>query len=312
MKTRTLTIFAYVAFMAVSQILGLPLKSWADDWNAYHDLPADWDVYIGPLVVDLDRSGGKEVLSCSYTTIKMYNSSGTNYDDITIPGQYASIDGIPAVGDIRPESPDDHRPEIVVAAYGYFDYFYHSALWVYDYEGTLIDHYAVSSGVTYTQTTMADLDNNGDMEIIVMGRNSNNGKVDRVELFDWDGNEELVHHCFLGGLYTWGWPSGGWALYGETDWTSVCVGDMDRDGKKEVIAHAEDIIKAREVDNWNTTPNSIFTDFFELDIEDFLGAGADGKFSAMGFALAGTIREPELPPIKGRAITAKMTMSTWI
>ncbi len=151
-----------------------------------------------PIVADIDLDGKQEVLAGGY----VYDSEGN------VVWRHSSADGFAGVGNFN----DDDYPEIVVVKNGY--------LYLLDHEGVFIWYTAIPDGGYGGPPTIADFDNDGEVEI---------GVASRIyyAVFDTDGS--LM-----------------WTQYvddASSSTTGSSVFDFDSDGRSEVVYADQDYLR---------------------------------------------------------------------
>jgi Secretion system C-terminal sorting domain/FG-GAP-like repeat len=211
----------------------------------------------GSIFCNMDADPDFEIVICIGQSIYALNMDGS-----LVTGWPQSISqapsGAPAFGDID----GDGEGEIVIGSY-----YGSSAGSVYAYEknGSLVTGFPVNSGYVTRSATLADLDNNGSMEIIVNKRTYPTGQVaiykgDGTLFPGWpqdissvpaasaavgditgDNNPEIIFEAY-NALYVW--DSGGNLLSGfpynlptdvVTSYSSPILVDLDNDNLKEIV-----------------------------------------------------------------------------
>jgi len=261
-------------------------------WPQSHDLPNRWNMYIGPVVADLDRTvnntdGGKAVISWSETNLIIYKSDGSSYATASAPTGF-KLTAAPAVGDVDSQVSygGDEYPEIV----GVMDK-WNGENWVgrlrgWNYLGThsITDQEIV--GYIFSSVTLFDFDEDGDNEVIVtrLQASGNDFELESVRFFEviWYMSQVIFNSHGTMGTQSTPLP---WS--GTSRFRSPCIGDMDRNGDVEVIMFTDTDLRLREMLDWGTyTPDWNSETAVDKTISDFLPQGASGKFSPMGCALA--------------------------
>ncbi|HTY44297.1 MAG TPA: C1 family peptidase [Patescibacteria group bacterium] len=193
-----------------------------------------WAGTLEPAVADVNNDGSKEIFVIaggSPTRVYGFNSDGSilsgwpvDIPNTDLPGGNL---GAPSIADIN----NDGYKEIIVASGGFTNA---EGLYIYNYKGSLLKFIPLEFvSQPTTETSVADLNNDGKMEIIkrytlpsIMGENlivfNSSGSV----LPGWP---ELV--------YNYSSPDGTTGLmcgaFGPS--SSPVVGDLNHDGKKEII-----------------------------------------------------------------------------
>ena len=198
-------------------------------------LPGAGVEYGSPVVADLDKDGKKEiVVGGADGKVYAVRSDGSLMwvFDVTAainaraprPGK-AHIDSVPAVADLD----NDGWPEVVVSAGSPTSVVgYNGGMVVLSHDGKLrpgwpqvgVDQIGPGEGPAdgwlegfYSSPALADLDGDGDREIVVGG---------------WDMRFYAWHHD---GRLVAGWPR----FASDTVWSSPAIADLDGDGRPEVI-----------------------------------------------------------------------------
>ena len=177
---------------------------------------------VGEITVyDLDGDGSKEIIGVKGKAVQVFDETGALkwYSTISAEGSLVpSIVGAPAVGDID----GDGKGEIVVVEKEYlWIYPYFTKVYVYEDDGTVKDGWPVDVtskiGVSYANPpTLADLDNDGEMEIIICGQVSD---YSRYVVLNSDGSYVSQKTSLLEGRGP----------------TQLAVGDINQDGSNEIV-----------------------------------------------------------------------------
>jgi hypothetical protein len=177
---------------------------------------------VGDMTVyDLDGNGSKEIIGVKYKAVQVFDETGALkwYTTITAEGSLSpNILGGPAVGDID----GDGKGEIVVVEVEYLWILaYYSKIYVFEDDGTVKDGWPVDitsiAGTYYANPpTLADLDNDGEMEIIICGQY---GDYSRYAVFNSDGTFAKQKTSSLEGYAP----------------TMLAVGDINHDGTNEIV-----------------------------------------------------------------------------
>jgi hypothetical protein len=203
-------------------------------------LPGAAIYYASPVVADLDNDGQKEIIiggvdgkvhavRSNGALMWTYDATGPINALAARPGS-AHIDSAAAVGDLD----NDGWPEVVLSAGAPASVTgYNGGMIVLNHDGKLragwpqvgADQIGPNMGGPdgwlegyYSSPSLADLDGDGDLEIIVGGWD--------MRFYAWHDNGRLVE----------GWPR----FAGDTVWSSPATGDLDDDGRPEVIIGRDD------------------------------------------------------------------------
>ena len=165
-----------------------------------------------PIIADLNKDGRKEIIISSRNNLLMYDPNGSLIKKFDLPNYYNGYIAEPAIGDLY----NDGSDEMVIPSEG--------RVMVIFYNGTMKEIH-LDSQASYSMATLADLNNDAKLDII-LGNNLN-----RLSVIDGNGN------------YLKGWeniilssPDGG---SGPKLIPTISVGDLDKDGRKEVIAYIQ-------------------------------------------------------------------------
>jgi len=165
----------------------------------------------GGIFCNMDADADMEIVFCIGLSIYAYNMDGS-----MVAGWPISISqqpsGAPAFGDID----GDGEGEIVIGSYSGSTVGY---VYAYKKNGSTVTGFPVNSGYVTRSATLADLDNNGSMEIIVSKRSYPTGQV---LVYKGDGT-----------MYP-GWPKD----IGTVPAASAAVGDITGDNIPEIIFEA--------------------------------------------------------------------------
>jgi len=205
----------------ISGKCGEDLKpGWPVELDNHHG--SMWAFDSSVTVADLDQNGDFEVLIHSGEGIyngKLYvfHYNGTPMDGWPI---YTGSQGIstPAVGDIDPDYPG---LEVVVAMNGIGSYWF---VYAWHYDGTPVEGWPISAGQSFCSPSIADIDNDGLLEIILFIDNIGGDEWRNGRLYVWNGDGTNVSGfpiTFESSSFTSG--------------TSTAIGDIDNDGNLEIV-----------------------------------------------------------------------------
>lgn len=226
---------------AQPQAIQVPVLKWNEGgcYNSWCE--TGW--YASPAVADLDGDGNMEVLAGAYTLFILNGEDGSVHRSIDTPGSrvwpgvvVADLDG-------------DDDIEIVIAQGGGY-------VSVYDHQGNPVSGWPRQpAGNEFRSLAVADLDGNGDMEIAV-----GQAKLDKM-------NTWVLEHT--GNVRT-GWPQitdtegSAAGLYND----NIGLGDLDGDGKLEVVSPSDTItIAAYDADGNALPTNEIYHDHSGHDMD---------------------------------------------
>jgi len=184
----------------------------------------------------------------------------------------------PAIGDIDGDASGDY--EMVIGAIA-TNSNYDNILVAYHDDGTVIREYHLACGTHYSGITMADLDGDGDLEVITPRVSNTTFSMagECVEIFDYyDGS--FTPRGRMGGQQAISWT-------GISKHNSPCIGDMNRNGEIDIAMHTDRELYIYEIDSW-TTYYPVVTQFVSMAVGEFIGGSGieRGRFSAMGCAMA--------------------------
>lgn len=225
------------------------------------------NIWSRPAIADLDRDGEKEIIIAGSTELYVYRRDGTVVQGW--PRAYSSYSkestSAVAVGDID----EDKDLEIVIAANGHFGYSNTGKVLVWHHNGNYARGWPKTVEPTRSSPAIGDIDGDGRNEIVVPVSTGNvyawrgSGEllpgwpVIRSEtsmdyvyqsgaaLADIDGDGDL--EIFVGSnqpdgaIYAWhhnATPVEGWPIQVSSTgfFRTPVVGDIDRDGKAEIIS----------------------------------------------------------------------------
>ena len=168
--------------------------------------------FEGAIYCNLDSDPDLEIVSNINTTIQAFNKDGSNVAGWPVNVGTQPLQGAPAFGDID----GDGQEEIVcVSTLGSNQ----GRIYAYKKNGTSLTGFPVTHGYSARTPVLADLNNDGKMEIIVNKRLSGAGEV---WVYKGDGT-----------VYS-GWPK----PINHVPASSSAVGDITGDGIPEIIAES--------------------------------------------------------------------------
>ena len=277
---------------------------------------AGWPVetngsYGRPSLSDIDNDGFLDVIVTGWHagTQECYVASYNRFADAVTgwPRWVSCPEGMRAIGDIN----NDSNLEIVVGTARWYANDT-GGIYAFDHEGNILDGFPVETGKRFpAPITLADLDNDGDLEIIgsadeghfnvyvyhhngtkMLELPNGNGLYHEIVPVDMDGDGDLelvsvtngyvnaFHHT---GESVNGWPvsfvgtpnGGGGSANGEP---GVVVGDIDNDNESEILLSTMTTTKNR-IYAWN--PDGSLVDGFPIE---FVG-GPFGRYVNGALAL---------------------------
>jgi len=194
---------------------------WPVELDNHHG--SSWDFDSSITYADLDQNGDFEVLIHSgegVTNGKLYvfHHDGSSMDGWPI---YTGSQGIstPAVGDIDPDYPG---LEVVVAMNGLYSFWF---VYAWHNDGTPVDGWPISAGQSFCSPSIADIDNDGFLEIILLIDNPGGDEWRDCKLYVWNGDGTNVS---------------GFPITFESPEQSICgtstaIGDINNDGNLEIV-----------------------------------------------------------------------------
>ena len=190
----------------------IEIFSYHEGWPVTCGWTPYWEQISSPILSDIDEDGDNEVLFGEMSHLYVFNSDGSLVFKYRLdtPADSGLTRSTPAVGDID----GDGDLEIVIAGNQRFFAFHH--------DGTVVDGWPIDTmvGTSYDPESsgpvLADLDDDGDLEIIAGSMNGN--------MYVWQGD----------GSDFPGWPKtlGGYVTFVVS---YPAVADIDKDGDLEII-----------------------------------------------------------------------------
>jgi Secretion system C-terminal sorting domain/FG-GAP-like repeat len=166
----------------------------------------------GGIVCNMDSDPDLEIVYCIGFTIQALNMDGSSVLGWPKTVSTYALEGAPAFGDID----NDGEGEIVATSHGLTS---GGFIYAFKKDGTPVTGFPINHGYTTRTPVLADLDDDGAMEIIVNKRLSSAGEV---WVYKGDGS------VFPG------WPR----HMGHVPASSAAVGDITGDGAPEIIAES--------------------------------------------------------------------------
>lgn len=171
--------------------------------------------FTNPVIVDFFNSGNKEIVSYDQDGNKLHIFDFNGKDDsFSLP---AGGSNLMSIGDLD----GDRLPEIVFTR--------ESEIIVYKNNGTLLWTKSLDypesreTDVSWAKPTLADIDRDGKLEIILPA-----GPPSII----WDGKIFVFKND---GTNLSGWPQSAWFDQGNANRSSVAVGDVDNDGSIDLV-----------------------------------------------------------------------------
>ncbi|MCP5005601.1 MAG: S8 family serine peptidase [Planctomycetes bacterium] len=221
-------------------------------WDCSNVESDTWTIKL----ISYDNSGTTRE-NTSYVAVD--NSYPAGWPQVTLHGDSAHSNASIVAGDID----NDGYPEVVTGSF-------EGILYVWRYDGTVMKGWPKYVGSQSNTPALADLDNDGDLEIVISGgdvyleerlsifhhdgrpfegswpkiRGNQMNGVNRATVIadiDGDGDLEILAANELRQICAWhhdgskvsGWPV---TLYNNQSGTAVAVGDIDADGDMEIVA----------------------------------------------------------------------------
>ncbi len=188
-------------------------------------ITAEGESIEGPIYLNMDNDPDLEIVYSTGYNIQAWNLDGTSVPGWPVTSSYVFYGG-PAAGDID----GDGDPEIVgTTRWGSST----GSIEAYELNGTTVSGFPVPHGYSSRTPVLADLDNDGVLEIIVNRRTYPTG-----EMWVFRGN---------GTVYP-GWPQS----MGHVPGSSAAVGDITGDGVPEIVMESYDALYV-----WDTGGNAL-------------------------------------------------------
>ncbi len=180
----------------------------------------------GAIFCNMDSDPEPEIVFCASYTIYAINLDGSNVPGWpkTVTSGTIGLDGAPAFGDID----GDGQGEIVAVSHGPASGGY---VYAFKKNGDAVTGFPINNGYCTRTPVLADLDNNGTLEIIVNERVSHT-----VRVYKGDGT-----------MFP-GWPQ----TMNHVPASSAAVGDITGDGVPEIIAESYNSLYA-----WHTNGDTV-------------------------------------------------------
>jgi len=242
------------------------------DNNEYPDeqfapVDIDYDVWRGCVLEDLDADGDMEIIFTDQQgRVRVYDHQGTilsNWNSIQVTCGSDSY-GIPAVADLD----NDGTMEIIVGFDKTTSINGSIHIWDHDatpYQGTGSQIYA--SGESFASApTIADIDADGDLEIIITDSSVNSGNV-YVFTKNTSGNYVVMNN--------WGAGQHTISLSSESEPPVVTVGNIDSDNELEILCASLGCLKAWEYNGNNRTGFPVLVENLNVQSSSILLADVD-------------------------------------
>ncbi len=206
----------------------------ADSFPVYNSFPkiVNGQSFEGGIVCQMDADSELELVYGIGATIQAWNLDGSNVTGWPVSLSY-NAQGAPSYGDID----GDGQAEIVLGTSNFVGNA--GAVYAFEKNGTPVTGFPISHGATARTIVLADLDNNGALEIITNKRIYPIGEV-----WVYRGN---------GTVYP-GWPK----ALDHVPASSSAVGDITGDGLPEIVAESYLSLYAWDR-NGNAVPGFPFT-----------------------------------------------------
>lgn len=180
--------------------------------------PVAFDIYPGgePGAVDIDGDGVREIFFESFERLHGLRIDGTSLPGFpfTPPDGHVFSYATPSFGDLD----GDGRPEIAVGTHQPSKLGGHGGIWIFDGDGALLPGWPrITNRWIYVTPTFADVDQDGDLEVVA-------GEITL-------GSGNSVHVWHADGTYLDGWPLT--PTYGV--YSQIAVADLDGDGDQELV-----------------------------------------------------------------------------
>lgn len=193
--------------------------------NCYGQFLPGWPKNIGPdnfwgspvSVGDIDKDGYFDIVALSRNHVYVWNSEGE--DLAGWPGDipddlYPSLSSAPALADLD----GDDCLEILFSTYEWSQFLY-GQVFVYHSDGSIMDGWPVnfSDAIPVTTPTVGDVDNDGELEIVVVLNPT--GPVDNIYVLSTNGAVENS------------WQMDGWGV----DHFGPVIVDVDNNGYADIV-----------------------------------------------------------------------------
>lgn len=203
---------------------------------AWEHIPLDFKNFNGVVLADLDDNGTLEIIAPNQgrngnnTHVEVFNCLGTLLYDISIPPTY-NIDQkavtMPIVADL---DNDGHKEIVFGLEGGVYSWSTHNTPQLF----TLVSYNQSNVERTDCPVIAADIDGDGDLEILYMAIKNGNGYVrainsDGTSVTNWNGDTHFVP--LSNTSMDWSWPP------------YFCVADINKDGSIEVFVADGGILK---------------------------------------------------------------------
>jgi hypothetical protein len=197
-----------------------------------------YNIAISPTLYDIDGDGILEVIFASGSQIAIHRTDGTVYPgwpfvtNSSGEAGYGDISATAAVGDLQGNGT---KPEIIVIANA--GAVPEVRVYALNIDGTLLPGWPKiipNETHSYSAPTLADLDNNGDLEILVTTYTPND--VSHIYVFNHDGT------MVSGFPVEWGSPQ---------TYSQAVVGDVDGNGDLEIFSGTHDNLSYFNFYGWH-------------------------------------------------------------
>jgi len=213
--------------------------------NCYGQFLSGWPKNIGPdnfwgntvSVGDIDKDGYFDIVALSRNHVYVWNSQGQD-----LPGWpadiseelYPSFYSAPSLADLD----GDDNLEILFSTNEHTQFLY-GQLFVYHSDGTMMEGWPVtfSDGIPITTPTVGDVDNDGELEIVVLLNPG--GPVDNVYVLSANGGVENSWH-----IEEWG-----------TCYSDPVLVDVDNNGYADIVVSTM----------WSVSPDTAMGAYYAYD-----------------------------------------------